>query len=381
MISVLHIIDTGGPGGAETVFLQTATRLSPTRFRSAAVVGGKGWLAERLGASGLQPHVVPARGSFNVRYLATLGRLARQHRAAVIVAHLYGSAVYASLLGGVSSIPVISVLHGQTDVAPSGRLAGVKAAIVRRGSRKVVFVSKRLKEDLAAHLGLPDSQCVVIPNGVDTDAFRPDRERSLRGELGLAEEAILIGSVGNVRRPKAYEVLLGAARALLNRSERFHFIIAGDCSGTRGEELKRLSHELGVDQHVTFLGLRSDVARILNSVDVFALSSTTEGFSIGCIEAMACGVPVVATRSGGPEEILQGGAGILVPTRDPEALARAIEDVSASPELAGSLTAAAMKRVHEEYSLARMLSRYEELLTRVAHERDMGGAAPGQRAP
>ncbi len=362
LISVLHVIDTAGPGGAETVFLQTATRLDPARFQHAAVIGGAGWLAKQLQETGLQPHIVPAKGSFNVRYLSTLLRLARQHRSDVIVAHLYGSSVYASLVGTLLSIPVVSVLHGQSDVPDAERFASTKAAIVRRGSRKVIFVSERLRDHLQARLRLTASHCAVIANGVDTEGFRPDRDRSLRAELGLSDDTALIGAIGNVRQPKAYDVLIRAARALLDRSQRFHMVIAGDCANALGTQLQQLSRDLGTERNVTFLGLRPDVSRILNNLDVFVLSSDTEGFSIACIEAMACGVPVVATRSGGPEQILEGGAGLLVPTADPAALALAVAKVLSSKELTAELTAKAMKRVHERYSLTTMLSRYEALL-------------------
>ena len=372
MIRVLHVIDTGGPGGAETVFLQTSTRLDPTRFCAAVVVGGMGWLAEQFHERGSHALIVPAKGSFNVRYLTMLLRLARKHRSDVIVAHLYGSAVYASLAGMLLGIPVISVLHGHTDVAGAGRLSSLKAALVRRASRKVIFVSDRLEDHLKPQLHLADSQCIVIPNGVDTEVFRRHRDRSLRVELGLADDIALIGAIGNVRRPKAYDVLLGASHALVNRSQRFHLVIAGDRANDLGRQLEQLSRDLGIEKHVTFLGLRPDVARILNNLDVFVLSSHTEGFSIACIEAMACGVPVVATRSGGPEEILEGEAGLLVPTGEPEALTLAIERVIASKDLAAALTAKAMQRVHERYSLTTMLSRYEALLERVVQESRRG---------
>lgn len=366
MIRVLHVIDTGGPGGAETVFLETATRLDPTRFQSTAVVGGMGWLAKQFLSGGVTPQVVPAKGSFNIRYLSSLIRLVRQHRSDVIAAHLYGSSVYASLVGTLLSIPVVSVLHGQSDVPAAERFSSLKAAIVRRGSRRVVFVSERLQEHLRPRFRLTAAQCAVIPNGVDTEVFRPARDRSLRVELGLADDTALIGAIGNVRKPKAYDVLLRAARSLIDRSQRFHIVIAGDCANDLGRELQRLAMELGVEGHVTFLGLRSDVSRILNNLDVFALSSRTEGFSIACVEAMACGVPVVSTRSGGPEQILEGEAGLLVPAGDPEALALAIERLVSSRELAAALIARAMKRVHEQYSLSTMLSRYEALLESVA---------------
>jgi len=365
MINVLNIIDTGGPGGAETVFLQTATRLDPARFRSAVVVGGTGWLADRLGQTGVQPHIISSRGSFNFRYLAALRRVARQSQADVVIAHLYGSAIYSSLLGLIHPLPVISVLHGQTDISQSGRLAGLKSAIVRKGSRRVVFVSKRLQDDLSSRLPLPPSRCLVIPNGVDTQIFRPCRDRSIRDELRLTENTVLVGAVGNVRQPKAYDIFMRAAQILLAGSDRFHFVVAGESGGELGRELMELCRTLGIERRATFLGLRSDIASVLNNLDVFVLSSKTEGFSIACIEAMACGVPVVATRSGGPEEILQGDVGLLVPTGDPGALASAIEQVTSSKELAAGLAARAMKRVNEEYSLAKMLARYEDLVTSV----------------
>jgi glycosyltransferase involved in cell wall biosynthesis len=362
VISVMHVIDTGGPGGAETVFLQIAAGLDRARFKSVVVVGDQGWLPRQLEQRSLAPHILSAQGSFKIGYFLTLRRLLRESRIDVIVAHLYGSAIYASLLGRLMGVPVVSVLHGQSDVAHSDRLAPLRSAIVRRGSRKVVFVSENLKDHLAARLRLTESQCAVIPNGVDTEVFHPGRDRSLRSELALADDTILVGAVGNVRGPKAFDVLLQAARRLLDRSPRFHFVIAGDCDNALGRELLELSRRLDIERRVTFLGLRADVVRILHNLDIFVLSSRTEGFSIACIEAMACGVPVIATRSGGPEEILEGGAGTLVPTDDPAAIAQAVDDVASSQSLANTLTVKAQQRVQQRYSLGSMISQYERLL-------------------
>lgn len=350
------------------MLLHMATGLDSARFRSVPVVGGEGLLAEQLREHALSPYIVPSKGSFNVRYLNQLVQLARRRQIDVIVAHLYGAAVYASLAGALLSIPVVSVLHGHTDVSTSERMAAVKAAVLRHGSRKVVFVSQQLQENLRPRLRLSAAQCTVIPNGVDTNAFQRSVDRSLRAELGLTDDVILIGAIGNVRGPKAYDVLLRAARVVLDQMPQAQFVIAGDCANALGEELKTLSRGLGMERRVTFLGLRSDVARILNNLDAFVLSSQTEGFSIACIEAMACGVPVVATRSGGPEEILENEAGILVPTGDPESLAAALIRVIGSRDLAMELTARATARVQERYSLRRMLSRYEQVLAEVVDE-------------
>lgn len=366
MITVLNVIDTGGPGGAETVFLHTATRLDPTRFRSLAMISRDGWLAERVRECGLDPLIVSARGSFHVGYLRTLLATIRQHEVDVIAAHLYGSAIYASLAGLISGIPVVSILHGQSDVPQSARLAGLKAAVVRKGSRKAVFVSENLQKDLAARLRIPALRCRVIPNGVDTKVFLPGRDTSIRRELGLSEDTILVGAVGNIRRPKAYDVLLNAAAIVLGRTERVHFVIAGEGSGALYDELMQLRSRLGIESRVTFLGLRTDVATVMRNFDIFALSSKTEGFSIACIEAMACGVPVVSTRSGGPEQILNERCGILVPVGNPGELAEAIYRLTLDRELRQSFGAAGTQRARDEFSLGRMLSRYEQLLSELA---------------
>jgi glycosyltransferase involved in cell wall biosynthesis len=361
MISVLHVIDTGGPGGAETVFLHCATRLNHARFASTAVIGSDNWLAKRVRENGLEPVIAPARGSFNVRYLRKIAAVAGEAKADLICAHLYGSAVYASILGAIRSIPVVSVFHGGADISAGDRFTSIKAALVRNGSRKVVFVSESLRDKLKATLEIPCSRCAIIPNGIDTTAFRRGRDDSIRAQLRLPPDAILVGAVGNIRPAKAYGNLLRAARALADRSERFHFVVAGQYSGTLADELMRLRSQLGLENRFFFLGLRSDIQTVLHNLDVFVLSSSSEGFSIACVEAMACEVPVVATRCGGPEEILGKDCGILVAPGESDELANAIYRLAHEPELAKSLSRVALKRAQEEYSLKAMLSRYEAL--------------------
>lgn len=362
MISVLHVIDTGGPGGAETVFLHCATRLDSSRFACSAVIDNDNWLAEQVRARGLEPRIETARGSFNLGYLRRIAAIARNVKADVICAHLYGSAIYASALGMATGIPVISVFHGGADISAHDRFTTLKTWIIRRGSRRVVFVSQSLRNELRGLLKIHDARTTVIPNGIDTEAFRPGRDNSIRDTLGLPPDAILIGAIGNIRPAKAYDNLLQAARALLDRSDRFRFVIAGQYGGTLADDLMRRRAQLGLEERVFFLGLRSDVATVLHNLDVFVLSSRSEGFSIACVEAMACGIPVIATRCGGPEEILDTRSGILVEKENPAALADAVHRITQSPELAHKLSQAALERARDEFSLQTMLSRYESLI-------------------
>jgi glycosyltransferase involved in cell wall biosynthesis len=363
MIRILNIIDTGGPGGAETVFLQTATRLNPGRFVSTAVVSRDGWLAERLRECGVEPHVVPAAGSFNLGYLLALANLARKTQAQVILSHLYGSAVYGSVVGTLLGLPVIAVLHGQTDISRSSIVGSLKSWLVRRLASRIVFVSANLRRDLADQLPVPDSKALVIPNGVDIQRFDRKRDISIRSMMGLGEGAILIGAIGNIRRPKDYPTLLRAAALLCETDSRLFFAVGGEGQGELLDDLLKLRDALGLRERIAFLGLQDDVAKLLNNLDIYVSSSTTEGFSIVCVEAMACGIPVVATRSGGPETILtHGRTGLLVPVGDPVAMANAIATLVADRDLAARIGEDGRREARAHFSLSTMLGSYESTI-------------------
>jgi len=367
MIRVLNLIDTGGPGGAETVFLHTTTRLNARDFLVLPVISRDGWLAQQVRSAGIEPFIVPSKGSINLRYLWQLWRLSREQHVDVILAHLYGSAVYACLLGWITALPVVVVLHGQTDIASRSRLAWLKAAVVRRVARRVIFVSPRLRADLQTLLPVSDAQARLNPNGIDLARFTRFPDASLRVQLSLPSNALLVGAIGNIREPKDYATFLRAASLLRAADPRYHFIICGEGNNALHQSLLSLRAELGLTDCLHFLGLRSDVVSVLNNLDVYALSSTTEGFSIACIEAMACGVPVVSTRSGGPELIIDDGlTGLLVPVRDPAALADGIRRVAENPGFAYGLVTQALQTVQQRYALSVMVDAYQDCLREVA---------------
>ena len=264
-------------------------------------------------------------------------------------------------------MPVVVILHGQTDISCASRLGALKSTIVRRVARKVVFVSENLRRDLQDALPLAPGQAAVIPNGVDTDAFFPNPDKRIRQQLGLTDSDSLVGAVGNIRDPKDYPTFLRTASILCRQNPGYCFVISGEGRGSLFDELLALRASLGLDDKLTFLGLRADVATVMNNLDIFALSSKTEGCSIACIEAMACGVPVVATRSGGPDLIIESGvSGLLVPVKDPQALADSIGRIANDPALARRLRDAGLQRARSHYSLPAMLRAYEDLLGAVA---------------
>ena len=367
MSDILHVIDTGGPGGAETVFMNLAAGLDGQGRRSIPVVSREGWLAEQLRARALHPVILSGKGGFNLPYLAGLVSLIRRHEPGAVVAHLFGAAVYCGLAGLLTRTPVIAVLHGQTDVSMSDRLATYKAALLRAGCARVVFVSTALQDELAPRLRLAPGQAQVITNGVDMKRFSPRRSVALRTELGLSPGTLLVGAIGNIRRPKGYDDLLRAARITLDHGVDTHFVVAGEPKEPLFSELLALRTELELDQKFTFLGLRTDAPSILHGLDIFVSSSTSEGFSLACVEAMAAELPVVATRSGGPETIIEDGrTGLLAPVSDPRSLAEAIARLSHDISLRKRLGTAARLQAEARYSLQSTLERYDSLIRQVA---------------
>lgn len=360
MKTLLHLIETTGPGGAETVFLNLFRAFRSGDFRSVALVSEEGWVDRTLRAEGVEPAVTHAKGSFNWRYLRDIVRVVRREQVDLIQAHLPGACVYACLAGMVTRTPVVSVFHGAVDVSEGDRLMAIKIAAINAGSGRIVSVSEGLQEDLKGRTTLRGDRMQVIYNGVPTGSTAGGDGARLRRELGLPAESVLVCSVGNVRSAKGYQFLVDAAGILKDRAPHIHFLIAGQGKGSLYDGILESRAEQGVTDTVHFLGFRSDGMWLLESSDLFLLPSTSEGFSISTIEAMSAGLPVIATRSGGPQEILTPEVdGLLIEPGSGQAIADAVLALAADPERRVALAAAASRTVAERFSLAAMIEAYE----------------------
>lgn len=359
MIRILHSIDTTGPGGAETVFVNLATGLDPHKFKSFAVIKGEGWVCDTLRSHGIEPIFVKAKGSFNLRYLFELVRVVRHYKIDVIQSHLLGSNLYCCLAGIICRIPVFSTFHGFVDAQSHERFMGLKTWMINQGSKKIVFVSECLKRQFQQAYGFWESKSITIYNGVDTEVFYPKRDTSIRRQLGLSNGNILIGAVGNIRPAKGYDLFLKAARIIYDKHPDCRFVVAGQGSGQLYQSLLELRKKLHLEDVFFFLGFQHDTALFLNNLDIFCLPSTSEGFSISTIEAMACGIPVVATRCGGPEEIIVHETSGLLSACDSYALASNVAKLIDCPNLGYMMIRDAMHIVKKQFSLAAMQKKYE----------------------
>lgn len=362
MINILHAIDTGGPGGAETVFLNIISGLDKTQFQSCAVLPGKGWLSEQLIEKGIDPIFINSKGSFNFKYLFNLARHAKKLNIDIIHSHLFGSNVYCSLIGLFLRIPVISTFHGYVDTDKADNLLKLKFKIIGAGSKKIVFVSEHLKKYFLNYMNTKPNMTTIIYNGVDTAHFKPRKTNLLKRELGLGDNDILIGCIGNIRPPKGYDILLRAAAQVKDVRKDCKFVIAGEGSGALYDELLNLKKELNLQDTVFFLGFRDDPEFLLNNFDIFLLPSTSEGFSISTIEAMACMKPVIATMSGGPEEIIRHNKnGILISPEKPSDITDALIHLLSNEGERKAIASCGYEKLQYKFSSNILVENYEEL--------------------
>jgi len=363
---VLHLIDTGGPGGAETVFSSLAGFGHRNEFNAAVAVPYDGWLAEQLRNQGIRPIIIPSKGTNAAQLTYRLAALARESGANLVHAHLLGSSVYGALVGALQRVPVVAVFHGATDLKEVGTFIGAKRWLLNRPRVTPVAVSDAVIDSLA-EWGLHRERIRLIRNGVDTERFSPVGTTSLHSEIGVADNVRIVGAVGNIRPAKAYEVFIEAALLISDDFPDVHFVVAGAGSENDLASLRSIVNEHYLTSRFHFLGFRASSKELYRSFSVLVSSSKTEGLPLSFLEAMACAVPIAATANAGSSQLLrETKAGLLSPVGDARALARSVATLLDDPTQAHSLgsngRAAAVRHFSIEKTLAEYRKLYDELL-------------------
>ena len=390
MIRLLHLITDLEVGGAEFSLLRLLTLTDKSRFDVRVV--------SMVKTGGVRPHVeslgVPvedlsmAYGVPSPFALARLIRLIREWRPDLIQTWMY----HADLLGGVAAalaggVPTVwGIHHSNLDPALNKRMTLAAAKLCARMSerlpRKIVCCAEAARRS-HVRFGYAEGKMVVIPNGFDVDVFRPspDARESVRRELGVPADALLVGQIGRFDAQKDHETFFASAAILRRQFPEIYFVLCGSEMKWENAELARWAHAANVAPAVRFLGRRADVARITAALDLATSSSRGEGFPNVLGEAMACGVPCVATDVG-DSALIVSRYGLIVPPRDPGALAAACQTLLyQSREARKSLGLSARKHIMDHYHIAITVAKYESLYAECAearaweHEHAIGGLA------
>jgi glycosyltransferase involved in cell wall biosynthesis len=213
----------------------------------------------------------------------------------------------------------------------------------------IIGVSESVTQGAKQHYRIPEERFCTVHNATDLDAIDAAQRTDARAELGLADDARLIGFGGRLVEQKGVTYLIQAMREVVRRYPDSHLLIIGD--GPLRDDLEREAGELGITDELAFLGRRNDIYGILKGLDLYVQPSLWEGLPMVVMEAMGAGLPVVATAvSGTPEVVLEGDTGLLVPPRDPEALANAINQMLGNRERARDMGLAGRRRVEEHFN-------------------------------
>ncbi len=366
-LRICHVIFRLGTGGLENGLVNLINRMDPARFVHQIVcVDRAADFAGRL-AGPVEIIELRKRPGFEAAFYLRAWRCLRRLRPDVV--HTRNTAgldcILPARLAGVRA--VVHGEHGRTADDPEGR--NPRHNLLRRLNapwvRRFTTVSVDLADWLTATVGIPARKVEVLMNGVDTDRFRPgpvDRAALLPG---VSPEAVVVGTVGRLDPVKGHLDLVAAAPRL---DPAVHVVIVG--GGPEHDRLAAAIESSGVADRVHLLGERSDIPELLRAFDLFCLPSLAEGISNTLLEAMATGLPVVATRVGGnPELVVDGETGMLVPPADPATLAAALGRLATDSSLRVPLGTAARCRAVGAFSVEEMTRRYDKCYTEVAGER------------
>ena len=378
---ITHIITGLGTGGAEMMLYKLLSNMDRDLFDAEVIsLTGVGLVGEKIRALGVPVQALGMRrGIPDPRGILRLAKLLKGKKPQLIQTWMY----HADLIGGIAArlaggIPVAWGIH-HSNLTPEGNkrttiwTAKTCAHLSRRLPKKIVCCSEASKRVHTA-IGYALKKMIVIPNGFDLAAFLPEAEArlSVRRELNIPRDAFMIGLVGRFDPQKDHRNFIAAADVLIRSTGKsqpeIHFVLCGDNITWGNQELADPITESGLQHCFHLLGRRDDMPRLNAAFDISSSSSFGEGFPNVLGEAMACGVPCVATDVG-DSALIVGDTGRVVPPKNPEALAAAWRELLLME--AGEravLGAAARQRVLDNFNLPTIVKCYETLYQEIIED-------------
>jgi sugar transferase (PEP-CTERM/EpsH1 system associated) len=365
-VRVMHLLHKLGVGGMEVGVVKLVNGLDRGQIASS--------IASCLPADQLKDRVsadvavfeFARRPGNDLKFVAELYRVLRAERPHVLHTHGWGTLCEGLLAARLARVPfVIHGEHGTMDTRPRNLRA---QRWVWGRTDAVLSVSSRLAARMARDVGFPEARIRTIRNGVDLRRFSSGDRVAGRRLLGVSGEEIVIGTVGRLVPAKAQDVLVDALGLLKADGIAFRARIVGE--GPLRGELQSRANARGLADCLRFTGTLDRVEDVLAAFDLFVLSSASEGLSNTIQEAMAAGLPVVATDVGGADElVVHERTGVLVQAGSPPDLAGALSRLTASPATRQQMGAEGRRRAAAEFTLERMIRDYEEMYLAVAMRR------------
>ena len=363
-VNIMHLLFSLDIGGLETFVLSLLKKMDRSSFNFSVCSMSAGTrLRSEFEQIGIPVFVAEKRQGIDHSLALRLGKFLRRERIHIVHTHNNGPWLYGGVAAKLTGAHLVHTEHSnpfsdRRKVLFGERcLAKITDTIISDSSKVANFMIHKQK--------IEPRKIETILNGVDVEMFQRNIDiTAKRAEFQIGGNELVIGSVGRLVPVKDYLTLLKTFKIIVSKMKNCRLVILGD--GVLRAELEAYTETEGLSQNVIFLGSRRDVPEIMPIFDVFTLSSLSEGLPIAILEAMATGVPVVATRVGGvPEVVVDGRTGLLVPPRNPEKLAEAIISILFDRGKIQLMGAAGRLRIEEKFNLTNTARSYEQVYHKV----------------
>ncbi|OGW53849.1 MAG: hypothetical protein A2Y81_04405 [Nitrospirae bacterium RBG_13_43_8] len=366
---ILFVIDALSFGGGERVFAQIINGLEPEKYEIFLASQPNEQFYKAIHNKQVQNLPLDFSKRINPSLILRLAGIIKKNRIRIVHgqgtrAEFYGR-IAKRLVGRARYVSTIAMPVEGFDVRESRRrIYRIFDRLSEKYVDRFIVVSDVLRNMLISKRGLDPDKVFRIYNGIELDKYNPalgDRTE-IRKELGIDEDNILIGAIGRLVWQKGFEYLIQSIPDVLKAYSNVKFMIVGE--GELKERLKAQSSKLKVKDNLIFTGFRNDIKEILSAIDMLVIPSLLEGFPMIALEGMAMAKPTIATRIEGIiEQITDGETGLLVPSKDANALANAINRLINQPDLVLRLGMNARQKVEEDFSVGKMIAETEKIYT------------------
>jgi glycosyltransferase involved in cell wall biosynthesis len=368
-IRVMHVITDLRFGGAQQLLLHLVKASDHQRFdhQVATLYGGETHIAESIRQAGVPVTDLKMKPKWRLDSLWRFYRLVRRESPLILHNWLFHAIVISRVVGRLCRVPVILSARHNTNIG--GPLREKVNRWTSSLDDKVIAISEAVRQAEIQNSHIRPEKIITIYNGIPLNRLPTRQEgRARMGEgLNIPATAIVLTTVARLHPQKGHADLARLIPGILEKSPDCHFVWIGD--GEEKDKLFALVNQLGIASHVHFTGSRSDIPYWLAGTDVFVFPSQWEGLGIALLEAMAAGLPVVATAVGGVREVVvDGQTGFLVPAQDPSSLVNALLQLANDPGLRTRMGQAGQRRVREHFSLEAMVRQTEQLYIELLQE-------------
>ena len=366
---ILHLISSSGLLGAERVLLELAEHSRREGLKvTIGVFENKQNpnldLAKYARAMDFDVRIFPCNGRWDNHTAQTIKDYMKNNGIQILHSHNYKSNFYAWRSLSNNNVKWVVTNHGRRS-GPKLMVYDFLDGFVVRHADRVIAVSKEIARKMRL-AGIAQGKILLIENGIDLERFTNNAPpEAIKESLGIKKEALVVGTIGALTKEKGHQYLLRAALKVIRIYPEAIFLLIGD--GIERPSLEKTVSSLGIKDSVIFAGMRKDVPKILSILDVFVLPSLNEGLPVALLEAQGAQIPVIASYVGAIPDVLQDGVtGVLIPPKDPQAIAEAIIMILSNKKFASGIAQKGFERVRDNFSSQKMgekyLSIYKELI-------------------